>query len=310
MGNYRYIFGPVLSRRLGLSLGVDLVEHKTCTLNCVYCECGRTTNLTLLRKEYVKTQDVIYELSDFLSKSPGLDYITFSGSGEPTLNSKLGDVVKFLKENFKEYKIALLTNGTLFTDESLIDEVKDVDLIVPSLDAASTEIFKRINRPHKGLKIERIIDGLINLREKFKNKIYLEIFIVPGLNDSEEEIKRLSDAVKRIKPDKIQLNSLDRPPAVQGIKKAEYSELIKIATYFEPIAEIVGRYEDKNLNVEPVDIENLIVETISRRPCTREELRAILSLRMKEVDSVLDRLINEKRVKVIKGPRGDYYGVA
>lgn len=309
MSKYKYIFGPVLSRRLGLSLGVDLVEHKTCSLNCVYCECGKTTNLTTLRAEYVNIKEVLDELSDFLSKSPQLDYITFSGSGEPTLNIGIGDVVRFLKTNYKEYKIALLTNGTLFTEKSLIEDVKDVDLIIPSLDAATEEVFKKVNRPYKDLRVEEVINGLINLRNEYKGKIYLEIFIVPDVNDTEEEIKKLSEAAKQIRPDKIQLNSLDRPPAVSGVKKAEYKALLRIATYFEPFAEIIGRYEKKNLNIKNLDIENLIIETISRRPCTREELRTLLNIRMKEVDSVLDRLIENNRVKIIKGPRGDYLSI-
>ncbi|MCX7958863.1 MAG: radical SAM protein [Deltaproteobacteria bacterium] len=310
MRKYKYIFGPVLSRRLGLSLGVDLVPHKTCPLNCVYCECGPTTLLTDERREYVNTGEVLEELSDFLKTSPHLDYITFSGSGEPTLHSRIGEMIKFIKSNFQNYKVALLTNGVLFTDESVIEEVKDADLIKPSLDAASDEVFVKINRPHNKLSINKIADGLINLRNRYNGKIYLEVFIVPGINDSPEEIKLISEIAKKIMPDKIQLNSLDRPPAADGVRKAELKELLKIASYFEPAAEIISRYDPQQFNITTTDIENLIIEMISRRPCTEEELKIIFSTRIKETKEVISRLLREKKIRIIKGPRGDYYGVS
>jgi len=164
---YKYLFGPVPSRRLGISLGVDLVPHKTCSLNCVYCECGRTTILTDERKEYVPTEMVLSELNHFLTTNPRLDFITFSGSGEPTLHSGLGNVIKFIKKNFPKYQVALLTNGTLFYSPNIREEVKQVDVILPSLDAASEEVFHKINRPVRGLKVQKVIDGLVQLRTEF-----------------------------------------------------------------------------------------------------------------------------------------------
>ncbi len=309
MGKYRHIFGPVLSRRLGLSLGIDLIRHKTCTLNCVYCECGRTTILTDKRDEYINTSEIIAELSDFLKNLPHLDYLTFSGSGEPTLHSGIGEIINFIKTTYPHYKVALLTNGTLFNDDKLIEEVKRADLIIPSLDAATQEVFEKINRPASGMKIENVISGLIKLRKNYPGLIYLEIFIAPGFNDSESEISHIAEAAKRIRPDKIQLNSLDRPPAVQGIKKAEYKDLLRIASFFEPVAEIISKYDQKKSSLDYGDIENLILEMISRRPCTRDEIRILFDLRMKEVDSVLDRLLEDKKIEIINGPRGDYFRV-
>ena len=163
---YNYLFGPVPSRRLGISLGVDLVPHKTCSLNCIYCECGRTTNLTIERKAYVPTETVLAELKTFLEPKPKLDYITFSGAGEPTLHSGIGEIVKFLKTNFPNYKIALLTNGTLFYQPELIKEVKSIDLILPSLDAASDLVFRKLNRPFPKLHIETMIEELAMRVEK------------------------------------------------------------------------------------------------------------------------------------------------
>ena len=159
--SYKYLFGPVPSRRLGISLGVDLVSFKVCSYNCVYCEVGKTTKLTIKRDSYINSKELIKELDDFLEKKPKLDYITFSGNGEPVLNSELGEIIDYLKKNYSQYKIALITNGSLFFDENLIREIEKIDLLLPSLDAVSTKVFKEINKPHHSLNIKKIIEGLI-----------------------------------------------------------------------------------------------------------------------------------------------------
>ncbi len=155
-----YVFGPVPSRRLGRSLGIDLVSHKTCTLNCIYCECGATTNLTKQRKSFVPLNDVLQELDNVLRNKPTLDYITFSGSGEPTLSKDIGNIIRYLKENYSEYKIALLTNGTLLNDSSLRKELLKLDLIVPSVDAVSENVFQKINKPCQTLNVKDVVNGI------------------------------------------------------------------------------------------------------------------------------------------------------
>jgi len=157
---YKYLFGPVPSRRLGMSLGVDLVPHKVCSLNCIYCECGRTTNLTLERKEYVPFDEVIKELEHFMNNNPAPDYITFSGSGEPTLNSRIGDVLQYIKSNHPDILVAVLTNGTLFSDKQVRSELLSADVVLPSLDTASDSTFYKINRPFHSININDYIKGL------------------------------------------------------------------------------------------------------------------------------------------------------
>ena len=170
---YKHLFGPVPSRRLGVSLGIDLVPHKTCTLDCVYCECGKTTNRTFERREYAPLDEILEELKNYMNENSEIDYITFSGSGEPTLHSGIGEIINFLKHNYPQYKVAVLTNGTLFYGKKLRDEVKSADLIIPSLDAASCEIFNKINRPYEKLNLDKIINGLIALRKEFSGEIYV-----------------------------------------------------------------------------------------------------------------------------------------
>jgi wyosine [tRNA(Phe)-imidazoG37] synthetase (radical SAM superfamily) len=167
---YKHLFGPVPSRRLGMSLGIDLIPKKVCSLNCVYCEVGKTTNLTTDRLEYVNYDSVIAELEKFMSNNPKIDYFTFSGSGEPTLNCRIGDVLKFIKVKYPKIKTAILTNGTLLYNKNLREELLDADVILPSLDAASKNVFRKINRPSKKLNVETHIQGLVDLRKNTKVK--------------------------------------------------------------------------------------------------------------------------------------------
>jgi len=238
----RYLYGPVFSRRLGRSLGVDIVPYKTCSLDCIYCECGSTTDLTLERKEYFPTNDIIQELHNFLASGPVLDYITFAGSGEPTLHLGIGTIISFLKNHFPQYRTAILTNATLLNNDQVINDIKQADLIVPSLDGISSKIFKQVNRPHPLLKPDHLIKGIKKLRTVFTGELWLEIFIVPGINDYPEELDQFKKVLKTIHFEKIQLNSLDRPGTVDWIKKGDLRSLENIASYLGPgNIEIVSR---------------------------------------------------------------------
>ncbi|RLC09648.1 MAG: hypothetical protein DRI24_21450 [Deltaproteobacteria bacterium] len=198
---YHYLFGPVPSRRLGISLGIDLVPMKTCTLNCIYCECGRTTDLTLSRREYVPLPEVKAEFLHYQSNHPRPDYITFSGSGEPTLNSSIGKIIRFIHSHDTGIPVAVLTNGTLLFDPQVRKELKPASVVMPSLDAATDKVFIKINRPHSRSSVKGMIEGLIQFRKEFKGLIWLEIFIVTGLNNTESELTALKRAIQKISPD-------------------------------------------------------------------------------------------------------------
>ncbi len=304
----QHLFGPVPSRRLGISLGIDLVPFKTCSLDCVYCECGRTTCFTLERKEYVPPEAVLAELANFLAGNPQLDYITFSGSGEPTLHSGIGKIIEYLKKNYPQYKIALLTNGTLFHLPELREEIKPVDVVLPSLDAASEEVFRQINRPDPSLDLKTFINGLIEFRQIYTGKIWLEIFIIPGINDFDAEIERFRDLLQRIKPDKVQLNTLDRPGTESWVRPATRELLENIAARLEWPADIIAsfRYE-KILKTEAADIETQILQTIKRRPCTVDDLATILGLPPAEMNKYLKTLIMRRQIIARELGRGIFY---
>ena len=306
---YTYLFGPVPSRRLGISLGVDLVPMKTCTLNCMYCECGRTTNLALERKEYVPFEAVKEELTHYFSHNPRPDYVTFSGSGEPTLNSRIGDVVHFIKSQTSDIPIAVLTNGTLLFQKQACEDIRDATVVIPSLDAATERVFRKINRPHPQLKIDAIINGLVQFRKDYSGQIWLEVFIVPGLNDTEQELTALKRAIEEIEPDRIQLNTLDRPGTVPTIHAATWKELEYVLDFWQlENAEIIAKAQErKELLSYRTDVESAILETIERRPCTLQDLSQFLGLHANELNKYLDVLEADKKIKAVKQERGFFY---
>ena len=212
MKSYQHLYGPVPSRRLGRSLGVDLVPPKICTYDCVYCQVGKTTEMTLQRMEYIPTEEVLEEVRDFLSKGEAtIDHFSLSGSGEPTLHSQIGLVIKGIK-GMSPIPVAVLTNGSLLYLDEVRDDLLQADIILPSLDAVSEEVFTRINRPHKGILVEKVIEGLVEFRKDYQGQIWLEILFCKGINDGEDELHQMKRAVDRMQPDRIQINTVVRPP--------------------------------------------------------------------------------------------------
>ncbi len=293
-----YIFGPVPSRRLGISLGIDVIPYKTCTLDCIYCECGRTTFHTTERSSFFPPEELISEFRKFIDNKIHLDYITFSGSGEPTLNSDIGFFINEIKQISKA-PIAVLTNGTLLHLPAVQEDLMHSDLILPSLDAVSEEVFKKINRPAPGITSENIIAGLKSLSKKYKGEIWLEIFISKGINDSESELNKLRNAVEQINPDKIQLNSLDRPPAYKEAETADRELLEMIVDKWEGLpVEIIKRTATrKEISSFSKDLESSILQTISRRPLTIEDLMTLTGKKRLELLKYIDVLEKEKIIR-------------
>ncbi len=291
---FTYLFGPVSSRRLGLSLGVDLVPFKTCSLNCVYCECGETTNHTFERREYVPFDAVIAELNAYIQTDPQLDVITFAGSGEPTLHSRLGELIAHCKRQWPQYRIAVLTNSTLLHIPAVREAILPADYVLPSLDAISEEAFHRINRPAPGVSAQRIVDGLIAFARKYRGALWVEVFIIPGINDSPEEIAQFRETLTAIDPARVQLNSLDRPGACGWVKPAPASRFQEICSALLPLpVEIISRKarrviaEQTNEEVGRADMYN----AITRRPSTVEDLAVSFRTSINEVNRHIEALL-------------------
>ena len=234
--NGHYVFGPLNSRRLGRSLGVSLIPPKTCQLDCIYCEAKATTDLTCCRREYVPTAAVIRELDEVLASKPEIDYITFSGAGEPMLHSGITDIINHIKTNHPEYKLCLLTNAVALEDESLWHDISKVDLIVPSFDGSNAAEFQAINRPESSVDFDVFVKKFTDFTRQCSAKVKLELFIVPGINDSDESIARFCGLLKNMRLDSIELNSLDRPGTVENIPVPDEDTFDRFVKALSPIA--------------------------------------------------------------------------
>jgi wyosine [tRNA(Phe)-imidazoG37] synthetase (radical SAM superfamily) len=315
--NYKHLFGPVISRRLGVSLGIDLVPFKVCPLDCVYCEVGATTSLTLERKEYVSYEEVVSELNDYIAHNPKLDYITFSGSGEPVLFCRISELSGYIRKSYPQYKLALITNSILLINNDIADSLTNLDLIMPSLDAVSETCFHKINRPVVGVLASEVVEALVRFRSIFKGQMWLEVFIIPGINDNTEELSLLSAAVKRIKPDRVQINSLDRPGTEAWVQALDRDSLENIKILFEStlkedgiLVEIIARVRTdiqyKNFNP---DVIEQVLALIRRRPCTNHDLALTLALHINEVNKLLHSLIESHTIEAVQEERGTFYRI-
>ncbi|ATV36294.1 radical SAM protein [Fusobacterium periodonticum] len=265
---YKHVFGPVPSRRLGISLGVDLVVSKSCNLNCIFCECGATKKIQLERKRFKDMNEILEEISAVL-KDIKPDYITFSGSGEPTLSLDLGNISKAIKEDLKyEGKICLITNSLLLADENLMKELEYIDLIVPTLNTLTQDIFEKIVRPDYRTSVEEIRKGFINLNNsKYKGKIWIEIFILENINDSDKNFVDIANFLKseNIRYDKIQLNTIDRVGAERDLKAISFEKISRAKKILEEngldnieIIKSLGELEeDKKIQVNQELLDNM-----------------------------------------------------
>ncbi|MDD3912530.1 MAG: radical SAM protein, partial [Methanocorpusculum sp.] len=306
-----HIFGPVMSRRLGRSLGIDLLPFKTCSYDCVYCECGATTHITTKRAEFFPTEEVISQLDTVLRERPTLDYITFAGSGEPTLSLSIGRIIRHLKTAYPEYKVAVLTNGSLLGNKEVAADLSQADLVIPTLTSTSQETFEKIHRPDTCLLIKTIISDILEFRKEFHGEIWLEIFLIPDLNTSLEELTSLRDVIDKIQPARIQLNTLDRPAAEDWVTAPDPDELENIRKYF---AELKIPVDVAGVCCEQPDVcragestHEQILKTLRIRPSTVEDLASMTGLHHHEVAKYLSGLLEEGTVHIQRGKRGVFY---
>ena len=265
---YKHVFGPVPSRRLGISLGVDLVVSKSCNLNCIFCECGATKKIQLERQRFKDMNEILEEISTVLTDIQP-DYITFSGSGEPTLSLDLGNISKAIKEDLKyQGKICLITNSLLLADENLMKELEYIDLIVPTLNTLTQDIFEKIVRPDYRTSVEEIRKGFINLnKSNYKGKIWIEIFILENINDNDKNFVDIANFLKseNIRSDKIQLNTIDRVGAERDLKAISFEKISRAKKILEEnglnnieIIKSLGELEeDKKIQVNQELLDNM-----------------------------------------------------
>ena len=313
-----HLFGPVPSRRLGFSLGIDVIPAKTCTFNCVYCQLGPTPELTLERKPYVSAKTIIAEVIELLQKNPRIDFLTFSGSGEPTLNSDLGKMVRGLKK-ITSIPIAVITNGSLLYQKEVRRDLMEADVVLPSLDAVSGEIFQAVNRPHPDLKPEVMIEGLRKFSRTYPGKIWLEVMLVKGINDSKAELEKIRTIVKSLKVerarhslllakvDKVQLNTVVRPPAEKGFFPLTRLEMETAAEIIDPGCKIIAEFAGGKTTGLLQGSEELVLGTLKRRPLTLKDINAVTGLNLNETVKILSLLIKNGVVQKRRTKKKDYY---
>lgn len=281
-------------------MGIDLVPYKTCTYDCVYCQLGRTTDRTIMLKEYVPVEEVLEELGRKLAEGDKPDYITLAGSGEPTLNSGLGRLIEGVKA-MARIPVAVITNGSLMWDRRAAESLVSADLVVPSLDAGDKQMFQRINRPHGGIEFERMVEGLISFREEYKGQIWLEVMLLDGWNDDLEHAKKIAKIAASIRPDRVQLNTAVRPPAEPGVRPLSKERLKEIARYFPMPVDIIS---SPAATIEETasrqgNVREQILAMLRRRPCTSEDVAHGLGQHrlsvLKELESMVEDGSIQKR---------------
>jgi len=289
----RHVFGPVPSRRLGRSLGVDLVPLKTCSYDCIYCQLGRTTKRTIERREYVPLDEVLEEIELRLAEGPEPNYITLSGSGEPTLYSRLEPLITGIKDR-TDRPVAVLTNGSLLGDPEVRTALLAADLVIPSLDAGDDAAFQWINRPHAGVVFDRMVDGMEEFcRQSFK-PVWLEVFLLHGLNAGGIQLERLVQLVNRINPARVQLNTVTRPPCERYARPARHDALEHAARMLGDRAEVVAEYGAAGGGAYFQARREDVLGLLRRRPCTPHDVAAGLGLHANEVAKYLDELVRDK----------------
>ncbi|RJP94595.1 MAG: radical SAM protein [Desulfobacteraceae bacterium] len=304
---YNYLYGPVPSRRFGRSLGVDLTPFKTCSFDCVFCQLGRTTQKTVLRKEYVPIDAVLTEIQSWLETDGDADCVTLSGSGEPTLHSDFGKVLRVLKQN--PIPSALLTNGSMLVHPEVRDAAGYADIVKISLSAWDQRSFEWINRPHPQLQFNELINGLKSFRAQFSGKLWMEIFIMLGINSSPEAVKKIATQIKKIQPDSVQLNTVARPPAEEFAAPIQQAKLASLAGIFEPPAEVIAEF-NANSEKHIAATEASILSMLQRRPCTTAQIVGAYGMHISEVSKYLGELMRTGQI-LEKRKKGDvYYAVA
>lgn len=290
----KHVFGPVPSRRLGRSLGIDLVPLKTCTYDCIYCQLGRTTSRTLERREWVPVDEVVEEVKERLSTQP--DYVTLSGSGEPTLHSRLGDIIEAIC-GLTDIPIAVITNGSLLWQPEVRRQLRLAHVVIPSVDAGDRDLFRAINRPHEELDFDKMVAGLIDFRKGFPGQYWLEVMLLAGHTAIDAEIRKIAALADRIRPDRIHINTATRPTAETFAAAATPACLKRLAGLLPGHVEVIADWVPVSPSGSSPDGEPEILDLLRRRPCTIGDLVDALRMNMHEAIKHVDHLTRKGLVR-------------
>jgi wyosine [tRNA(Phe)-imidazoG37] synthetase (radical SAM superfamily) len=297
-----YVFGPVPSCRLGQSLGIDTIPLKTCNLNCVYCQLGRTMPLTNERREYVPAGEILLEAEQALrSRASGkIDWVTFVGSGEPTLHLYLGEIMRRVK-TLTAIPVAVITNGSLLYLPEVRQELSGADAILPTLDAGTAELYHKINRPHPQITFERLVDGLVAFRKEYRGKLWVEVMLVKGLNDTSQALEDIAKVLQRVKPDAVHINLPTRPPVESWVKPTDEEGLMRAISILGETAEVVHPAEGSFDLSGYENITDAVIGIITRHPMRQDELERTLARWLPgQVKEALENLKAGGQARIVK----------
>ena len=297
----KHIYGPVPSRRLGRSLGIDPIPSKTCNWNCVYCQLGRTTPMTAVRRDYFPRAEIVDQVQAALGahRSGEIDWLTFVGSGEPTLHAGLGEMIRQVK-SLTEIPVAVITNGAMLHRPDVREELSAADAVLPSLDAGSEALYRKINRALPEPTLEQIVEGLATFRRSYAGKLWVEVMLLKDVNDSEETLEELSVALRRIQPDEVHISLPVRPPAETWVQPPDEEGLMRATVILGQAARLIHPVQgDFDLSGD-VDVVEAVIEVITRHPMREEELRrALHRWAPGEVTQALAELASSGRARTV-----------
>ncbi len=301
-----YIYGPVPSRRLGLSLGVDLVPYKICSYDCIYCQLGRTTKKTITQKPYIDAEKILKQLDLKLLKNICMDYITMAGSGEPTLNSEIEFLIHEIKKK-TDIPVAVLTNGSLFGNRRVGRSIIEADVVIPSLDAYNQKMFETINRPHSDIKFIDTVKGLMDFRKEYRKEIWLEVFLLDGINSSENDATMFKEWIEKINPDKVHINTAVRPSAEIYARQVSSEKLLKFCSVLGEKAEIIVPYADSKKHERRINIEEELLDLLARRPCSLSDISSGLNVHKNEILKYIEHFVQSNKIVIKKKDHIIYY---
>ncbi len=305
----KHTYGPVPSRRLGFSLGIDIIPHKVCTYDCIYCQLGRTTQKTTAREDYAPPEQILEEIKLVLRQGGQIDHLTFSGSGEPTLNKSIGRLITGVKK-MSGIPVAVLTNGSTLSFADVRDDLSEADVVVPTLCSNDGSIFTAIHRPHPQISIKDVINGYCEFRRTYSGKIWLEVMLIKGMNDRPEHIAALKSVIDRIMPDRIHLNTVVRPPSEPSARPVSEETLQAIRTALGDKAEIITDFRSGPRQTSSDDRQEMILSIIERRPVTMSDLATASGLHENEIVKIIEDLLRQRKVVISKQGNKDYYELA
>lgn len=303
---YQHLYGPVPSRRLGRSLGINMVPHKVCCFDCIYCQLGRTTTHTVVSAEYVPSAEIILELESWLRRDGQADFLTFAGAGEPTLHSRLADIMAIAREK-TDIPIALLTNGALLWTEQGRAAALQADVLLPSLDAGTVPTFERINRPCAELSLERIIAGMAETVAQAPARTWLEVMIVKGVNDSAAELEAIAQAAALINPDQIQVNTVVRPVPGGGAERIGDEDLQRVCRILGPKASVIPSAWERRAPAGAERNVDEVLALVNYRPCTLQDIAHGLGIHPNEALKYVTGLLSTGRVHAVERDGQTFY---